>query len=207
MANARLVPSERHGERPRERARSGSPTFARELIETLVLAAIVFLAVNFAARTYQVDGPSMQPGLHTGERVLVNQLAFDFGSPQRGDIIVFHPPSDPSQVYVKRVIGIPGDRISISANSVAVNGHALDEPYIAPIDPSAPENDNVLPSITLGPNQYFVMGDNRQDSVDSRIFGYVPRANIIGKAQLVFWPLPDLHGVPTYSNDFKNLGR
>ncbi len=176
------------------------------MIETIVLTAIVFLAVNITIRPYRVDGPSMHPGLTTGDLVMVNQVSYDFGNPQRGDVIVFHPPSDPSVSYVKRVIGIPGDHISITANAVIVNGHTLKETYIAPLDSSVPENTSVLPNITLGPKQYFVMGDNRQDSIDSRIFGYVPRANIIGKAEVVFWPLPVIHGIPTFSSEFSGVG-
>lgn len=203
MANAQLVPSGRRV----ERSQRSNSTFARELIETIVLTAIVFLVVNVTARPYTVDGPSMQPGLYTGDRVVVNMLAYDFGAPQHGDVIVFHPPSDPGTVYVKRVIGVPGDHISITPDAVIVNGHKLNEPYISMIDPNAPENASVFPNITLGANQYFVMGDDRQDSIDSRIFGYVPRANIIGKAEFVFWPLPSLHGISTYSNVFSGVGR
>jgi signal peptidase I len=177
------------------------------VIETVVLTVIVFLVVNVTVRPYRVDGPSMRPGLYTNDLVMVSMLAYDVGSPQRGDVIVFHPPSDPGTVYVKRVIGVPGDQISITANAVIVNGHTLNETYISPLDPSAPENVSVLPKITLGAGQYFVMGDNRQDSIDSRVFGYVPRANIIGKAEFVFWPLPMLHGISTYSNDFNGVGR
>lgn len=203
MANPRLVPSRRGV----GRARGSGPTVAREVIETIVLTAIVFLVVNITARPYRVDGPSMQPGLYTNDFVMVNMLAYDFGNPQRGDAIVFHPPSDTSVSYVKRVIGVPGDHITITANAVIVNGHTLNEPYIAPLNPSAPENPNVLPNITLGPKQYFVLGDNRQDSSDSRFFGYVPRANIVGKAEFVFWPLPAIHGIPTYPQDFSGVGR
>lgn len=148
----------------------------------------------------------MQPGLHTNELVMVNLLAYDFGSPHRGDVIVLHPPDDPSTTYVKRVIGVPGDHISITTNAVIVNGHTLNEPYISPLDPSAPENPSVVPNLTLGPKQYFVMGDNRQDSLDSRSFGYVPRANIVGQAELVFWPLPVFHGIQTYPNVFSGVG-
>jgi signal peptidase I len=198
LANARLVPSRRR----LGAARSSGSTFAREVIETIVLTVIVFLVVNITARPYRVDGPSMQPGLYTNDLVMVNMLAYDFGNPQRGDVIVLHPPSDPGVSYVKRVIGVPGDRISITANAVIVNGHTLREPYISPLDPSAPENTSVLPSITLGAKQYFVMGDNRQDSIDSRIFGSVPRANIVGKAEFVFWPLPMLHSIGTFPNVF-----
>ena len=202
MANAQVVPSGRRVERKR---RSPS-SFARELIETIVLTVIVFLVVNVSARPYTVDGPSMQPGLHTGERVVVSMLAYDFGAPQRGDVIVFHPPDDPSSTYVKRIIGIPGDTISITPNAVILNGHTLSEPYIAVVNPGAPENISVLSKIKLGPNQYFVMGDNRQDSIDSRVFGYVPRANIIGKAEFVYWPVPTIHGISTYSSVFSGVG-
>lgn len=203
MANAQLVPSGRRV----ERARRSPSTFARELIETVVLTAIVFLVVNVTARPYTVDGPSMQPGLVTGDRVVVSMLAYNLGSPQRGDVIVFHPPDDPGTTYVKRIIGIPGDRISITPDAVILNGHKLTEPYISVVEPSAPENISVLPTITLKANQYFVMGDNRQDSVDSRVFGYVPRANIIGKAEFVYWPLPTVHGISTFSNVFSGSGK
>ncbi|HEX8733611.1 MAG TPA: signal peptidase I [Ktedonobacterales bacterium] len=203
MANAQLIPS---GKRPTVRPPRSTRILARELIETAVLMIIVFLVVNVTARPYSVDGPSMEPGLTTGDRVVVSMLAYDFGSPQRGDVIVFHPPSDPGATYVKRVIGIPGDRISITPTSVIVNGHTLKEPYITLLDPNTPANASVLPTVTLHANQYFVMGDDRQDSIDSRVFGYVPRTNIIGKAEFVYWPLPGLRGISTYSNVFSGVG-
>lgn len=180
---------------------------ARELIETVVLTAIVFLVVNVTVRPYHVDSPSMEPGIQFGDRMVVSTLAYSFGSPQRGDVIIFHPPSNPSQTYVKRVIGIPGDRISITPTAVIVNGHTLNEPYITLIDPSAPESSSVLPTVTLHANQYFVLGDNRQNSDDSRFFGYVPRANIIGKVEFIYWPLTDVRSVATYSNVFSGVGR
>lgn len=203
MAQAQLVPSGRGASR---QPRTGA-TFARELIETVVLTAVVFFVVTFTVRPYRVEGVSMQPGLQNGDLVVVSQIAYDFGGqPQRGDVIVLHPPSDPSVVYVKRVIGTPGDQLFITPNAVYVNGHKLDEAYIKLIDPSAMEN-QPLGKITLGPGQYFVMGDNRQNSTDSRVFGYVPRQNIIGKAEVVFWPAPMIHGIPTYSNIFSGVSR
>jgi signal peptidase I len=172
-----------------------------------VLTAIVFFAVTFTARPYRVEGVSMQPGLQSGDLVLVSQIAYDFGGkPQRGDVIVLHPPSDPGTVYVKRVIGLPGDQLFITPDAVYVNGHKLNEPYIQLLDPSAAEN-QPLGKVTLGPGQYFVMGDNRQNSTDSRVFGYVPRQNIIGKAEFVFWPAPMIHGISTYTNVFAGIGR
>lgn len=203
MAQAQVVPSGRGALRPQ---RSGA-TFARELIETVVLTAVVFFVVTFTARPYRVEGVSMEPGLRSGELVVVSQIAYDFGAqPQRGDVIVLHPPSDPSTVYVKRIIGIPGDQLFITPSAVYVNGHKLNEPYIQLIDPGAAEN-QPLGKVTLTSGQYFVMGDNRQNSTDSRVFGYVPRQNIIGKAEFIFWPAPMISGIQTYTNIFIGVGR
>lgn len=205
MAQAHVVPSGRRAGGPFARNTRGA--FARELIETVVLTAVVFFIVTFTARPYRVDGVSMQPGLRNGELVVVSQIAYDFGmQPQRGDVIVLHPPSDPSAVYVKRIIGVPGDVLFITPDAVYVNGHKLDESYIQLIDPNSAEN-QPLGKITLGDGQYFVMGDNRQNSTDSRVFGYVPRQNIIGKAEFIFWPAPEIKGIPTYPNEFSGLGR
>ncbi len=205
MAQAQVLPPGRGADRPRSR-RAGA-TFARELIETVVLTAIVFFVVTFTARPYRVEGVSMQPGLQSGDLVVVSQIAYDFGAqPQRGDVIVLHPPSDPGTVYVKRIIGLPGDQLFITPDAVYVNGHKLDETYIQLIDPKAAENEP-LGKITLQAGQYFVMGDNRQNSTDSRVFGYVPRQNIIGKAEFIFWPAQMIQGIPTYTNIFAGVGR
>ena len=174
----------------------------REVLETVILTALIFFVVRLTIQPYRVEGPSMEPGLHTGEWVLVNNLAYHFGSPQRGDVIVFHPPTDPGEQYIKRLIGLPGDTISITTTSIIVDSHTLKEPYIYPISPGEVENSSVLPKITLDANSYFVLGDHRQDSLDSRIFGSVPKQNIIGKAQFVMWPPNALEGLPTYSNVF-----
>ncbi len=205
MAQAQVVPSGRGANRPRSN-RTGA-TFARELIETVVLTAVVFFIVTFTARPYRVEGVSMEPSLRSGELVVVSQIAYDFGAqPQRGDVIVLHPPSDPSTVYVKRIIGIPGDQLFITPNAVYVNGHKLNEPYIQLLDPNSAEN-QPLGKIILKSGQYFVMGDNRQNSTDSRVFGYVPRQNIIGKAEFIFWPAPMISGISTYTNIFAGVGR
>ena len=200
-----LPPARKVAQPPRANSNRSSGQFAREILETLVLTAVVFFAVRASVQPYRVDGPSMQPGLHTSEYVMVSMLAYTIGSPQRGDVIVFHPPDDPSQNYVKRVIGIPGDRISVTATAVYVDGQKLDEPYIYPLAPGENENPVVIPNITLGPGEYYVMGDNRLDSKDSRFFGSVPRRNIIGKAEFVMWPGNDIHMIQTYSNVFAHV--
>lgn len=179
---------------------------AREIIETVVLTLLIFFAVHFSVQPYFVDGPSMQPGLHTGELVVVNLLTYDFSAPQRGDIIVFHPPDDPTQQYVKRIIGLPGDTVTITANSVFVDGKKLNEPYINTLAPGESESPVTIPDLKLGPNQYFVMGDNRDNSRDSRFFPTpVTRQMIIGKAEVVAWPLNSLKWIGTYSNVFAGL--
>lgn len=176
----------------------------REVTTTLLVTLVLFLGLRYSAQAVPLDGPSMQPGLHTNERVLVNSLAYAFSGPQRGDVIVLHPPSALGERYIKRVIGTPGDTITLTANSVAVNGVTLNEPYIAPIPLGETENPEPA-RITLGPDQYFVMGDNRANSQDSRYFGPITRADIIGKAEFVVWPMSSAHEIDTYATVFEDV--
>lgn len=180
---------------------------AREIIETLVLTLLIFFAVHFSVQPYFVDGPSMQPGLHTGDLVVVNLLTYDFSSPQRGDVIVFHPPDDPGQQYVKRIIGIPGDTIRLTPDAVYVNGKLLNEPYIHSLAPGEIENPSgVIPDMKLGKDQYFVLGDNRDNSRDSRFFpSPVTRQMIIGKAEVVAWPLNTIEWISNFPSVFAGL--
>ena len=179
----------------------------REVVETLLLTALVFLAVRGAVQYTPIHGPSMEPGLQSEQGVIVNQLAYFFGAPQRGDVIVFHPPISPSEEYIKRIIAIPGDTIALTDTSVTVNGVELKEPYVNPADTGPNENGQVIPPTKLGPGEYWVMGDNRGDSIDSRAFGAVPRQNIVGKAEMVIWPLTTIHRIPTYSEVFVGVGK
>jgi signal peptidase I len=168
----------------------------RELIETIALTLIIFLVIRFAAQSFRVDGESMEPGLHTDEFVIVDKMSYLFQSPQRGDVIVFHYPVDPSKDFIKRVIGLPGDTIRITGSSVIVDGQTLHEPYISL--PFNFENN----TWKLGPDQFFVMGDNRDNSLDSRSWGPLGRSYIIGKAIAVYWPVNDWEGINTYSSAF-----
>jgi signal peptidase I len=139
-----------------------------------------------------VDGTSMLPGLKNNQYVLVNKLAYLFHVPERGDVIVFHWPVDTNKDLIKRVIGVPGDVIVIDNKTVRVNGVLLNEPYIsAPANPAGN-------TWVVRPNEYFVMGDNRQVSDDSRDWGFVPKSYIIGKAVFVYWPLNSWHFINTY---------
>ena len=180
--------------------------FLREVIETVLILALLVVLTQVTVRQFWVVGPSMEPGLHSGELVLVNQLAYRFGSPHRGDVVVLHPPSDPDgQPYIKRIIGLPGDVITVTTTAIIVDGVKLREPYIYPLGPDEIENTSVLDHQKIGPNEYFVLGDHRTDSTDSRVFGGVPRQNIIGKAELVLWPLGSFEKIPTYPDVFANI--
>jgi len=172
--------------------------FMREILETIILTVLLFLVIRFAVQNYRVDGVSMQPTLQNGEYILVDKASYYLHPPHRGDIIVFEWPVDTTQDFIKRVIGVPGDHVQVTATGqVIVDGDSLKEPYIAPApDPYQPTN------IVLKPGQYFVMGDNRGDSSDSRIWGPVPTQDIIGRAILVYWPLSNLEIIPNYSSVF-----
>lgn len=165
-----------------------------EVLEILIIAIVsIFLIYHFIAQPFEVDGASMQPTFVSGsswydsEFVLVDEVSYHFESPQRGQIIVFHDPLDPSQFFIKRIIGLPGDVVSLSGGNVYINGVLLKEPYLAPgtmtTGPQA-----VYPK--LGPDQYFVMGDNRVESFDSRSWGPVDSSAIVGVVRigLKFWP-------------------
>jgi signal peptidase I len=187
---------------PRPVAQHRQSHLAREIIETIVLTAVIFVAIHYSVQTFSVSGSSMLPGLQNGEYVLVNKLAYLFHGPSRGDVIVFHYPLDPNLDFIKRVIAVPGDTIQLTLTQVSVNGVTLKEPYI-----SAPQNSCIgnIPCnkpFTLPPGDYFVMGDNRPNSDDSRTWGPLPSQYIIGKATVIFWPLSNWQIIPTYSNLF-----
>ena len=154
-----------------------------DIVETLVLSLILFFGINALTARIRVESISMQPNLYAGDMVLVNRLAYRFGQPQRGEIIVFKYPPEPTQTpYIKRIIGLPGDRIQIANGQVIVNDQVLVESYISVTTSRGGEW--VVPEQSL-----FVMGDNRNNSSDSRAWGMVPYDNIIGKALFIYWPL------------------
>jgi signal peptidase I len=189
----------------------------RELAETLLLAALIFLAVRASFQNFRVEGASMQPSLENGEYLIVNKLsyaeldlgAFDWlpffnvgnsrqelwGDPDRGDVIVFKAPTSTNRDFIKRIIGLPGDKIEIDSGVVTVNGQELSEPYIQGTTScgeacvyEVPEAGTLEAHAECGSNEcYFVMGDNRQNSSDSRQGWMVPRENIIGKALVTYW--------------------
>lgn len=179
--------------------------FLREVIETVLLTLLVFAVVKVTVQPYRIDGPSMEPGLHTNEYVMVNLLAYRFGSPQRGDVIVFHPPIDPTEQYIKRVIGVPGDTVTVTATEIFVDNVHLQEPYVYPLAPGEFGSTTILSQVKIGKGEYFVLGDHRDNSTDSRVFGPVRAQNIIGKAEFVLWPLTSAHMIDTYHNVFQKV--
>src|SRR5438046_2571312 len=161
--------------------------FVREIMETIVLTVLMFVVINLAVQNYDIDGPSMEPTLHNQERIMVDKVSYMFHTPSRGDVIVFIAPPNHSLNYVKRIIAIPGDVLTVDDTTVKVDGVTLKEPYVDPQrqgNPYDPIDNRVVP-----PNDYFVMGDDRFNSSDSRYWGFVLRDNIIARAALVYLSL------------------
>lgn len=154
-----------------------------EAVQTLVLAALLALVVRlFVVEPFRVDGPSMEPSLYTGERLLVDKISYRFHLPRRGDIVVFRNPRNQREDYIKRVVALPGDQVEMRLGKLYLNGQPIPEPYVLRDGVSAygPE---VIP-----PGYCFVLGDNRANSRDSRFFGPLPLSLIKGRAWLIFWP-------------------
>jgi signal peptidase I len=161
----------------------------RTLTLDLVFAlAVAFFIILFVYQPVKVEGGSMEPGLEDQERIFINKLVYRFGSIERGDIIVFRYPRDTRKSFIKRVIGLPGDHIRISYGRVFVNGRLLPEPYV----PGDYLDARSYPETTVPADDYFVLGDHRSMSNDSRDFGPVMRGFIYGKAVLGYWPVEKL---------------
>ena len=171
----------------------------REIVETVALTVLIFLVIRFVIQSYHVEGASMQTTLTSDNFVIVNKVSYLFHAPQRGDVIVFHYPLDTTRDFIKRVIGLPCDTIAVDSTTVTVNGVTLKEPYVkTPFNPVA--NKWVIPA-----NEYFVMGDNRQVSDDSRDWGCVPKDFIVGKAVAVYWPSKDWAIINTYPQVYTQI--
>ncbi len=155
----------------------------RDTVETLLLALVLFLAINTVTERIRVESISMQPTLFPGDYVIVNRFAYRFGhAPQRGDVIVFKFPPKPDDIpYIKRIIGLPGDQVHITDGMVYINGLQMIEPWLKVTTDFGGDW-----SVPVG--QLFVMGDNRNRSSDSRAWGFVPYANIIGRAEVIYLP-------------------
>jgi signal peptidase I len=169
---------------PRPAPGLGPVSLLRDVAISVALAVILIV---FIYQPVKVEGTSMMPGLTDQERIFVNKYEYKLGENNihRGDLVVFHYPKNPRESYIKRVVGLPGDSVRIVLGEVYVNGKKLSEPYVL----DAYRDRDSMDMEVIPPGHYFVLGDHRNSSSDSRSWGYVARDEIYGKAVLVYWPL------------------
>ena len=171
--------------------RSAASSLLREVAEVVVLAVILYVGISFAVQAVHVEGLSMYATLDNNDYLIANKIDYRLHAPQRGDIVILRPPTNNSTDFIKRIIGLPGERILIRSGVVYINGHRLDEPYLPEAwvsETNWPDNSS---GRVMGADEYFVMGDNRNRSQDSRFFGPISRDRIDGKAWFRIWPLAD----------------
>lgn len=164
---------------------AGFKSLLRETLETVILAVLIFLVIRSLVQNYRIEGQSMEPNFQHGQYLLVNKLAYRLGEYSRGDVIVFHYPNNPSQDYIKRVIGLPGDTVEFRDGALIVNGLNVDEPY----DQVPIARD--IQAQTVDPGFLYVLGDNRPASSDTRTWGQLSQEFVIGKAWFAIWPVGD----------------
>lgn len=164
-----------------------------ELIKTTAFIVLIFLIARlFFIQPFIVNGSSMEPNFHDKEYLLIDKISYRFTAPKRGDVVIFHPPNRPSVFFIKRIIGLPGEKVVIDNGTIFIynknypNGVALDEPYL---ESSEKTLGNL--SQTLKDDEYFVLGDNRNNSTDSREFGVLPKKNIAGRVFITIFPFSD----------------
>ena len=173
-------------------------SFLVEILQVVVFAISIFLFIYLLVmQPHKIKGSSMEPNFHDGEYLLTDKVSYRFGEPKRGDVVVFKAPTNNGEEFIKRIIALPGEQVSIKNSRISINGTPLEETYIA---------GNVITSgggflaegatVSVGQGEYFVLGDNRPHSSDSRAWGFVEKKEITGRAWLVYWP-PKSAGVIT----------
>lgn len=189
---------EEESKKPEETSKGWRQTVAENVKLVAIALTIAIVVRIFIAEPRFIPSPSMVPTLAVGDRLLVEKVSYHLHPPHQGDIVVFQPPPQlqeygyrASQAFIKRVIGLPGQQIQVTGGKVYVDGKALDEDYIL----AAPAYE--MPSVRVPENSLFVMGDNRNDSNDSHVWGFLPTENLIGRALLRFWPLEKAGSVQT----------
>ena len=189
------------------------PRLAREILEAVLLALLALVILQGTVRNFKVEGSSMSPTLEGGQYLVVDHVSylkldverlsrmvpfwtaddadpkFAFNPPVRGEVIVFRYPEDTRKDFVKRVVGLPGETVEVRSGLVYIDGETLDEPYLERMDRSNARR------TSLGEREYYVIGDNRRNSNDSRAWGIVPEKNIVGRVWLIYWPWEDVHFV------------
>jgi signal peptidase I len=162
--------------------------FLREVLETVLPALLIALLINiFVGQATRVEGQSMEPNLHSDQRLVVEKVSYRFHGPQRFDVVVLRLPSQGEELLIKRVIGLPGETVEFKNGRVYINGEQLDEPFT--VDETRPGRNG---TVTVPPLHVYVLGDNRDRSNDSRSFGPVPIDNVVGRAWLSYWPPEDV---------------
>jgi signal peptidase I len=190
---------------PAPSAKNQAGRAVREVVETLLLAALIFFLVRLVVLNFRVDGESMLPNLDDGEMLLVNRNAYQyydiggnryypFDPPERGDVIVFDPPTGSDKPYIKRIIGLPGEEVTFDEGNVFIDGEPLPEDYIQDRTGCRARSENC--DVVVPEGYVYVLGDHRSNSSDSRVFGPVPVGNIVGKAWFAYWPVGDVGFVP-----------
>lgn len=176
-----------------------------EIVQFAVIALIIVVPIRmFIAQPFIVSGASMDDTFATGQYLIVDQLSYYFSEPERGDVVIFRYPKDPSKFFIKRIIGVPGDTVDINGNTVTVTNASgtskiIEEPYVKIM------SENTVLSETLRPREYFVMGDNRDQSSDSRVWGILPRENIVGRAWVRLFPISKADFMPgVYDIEIEN---
>ena len=185
MSNPEFLadPEERGTEKDLRRARSRFFPSIHWFWDFVIAIGLALGIITFAYQPVKVEGTSMTPLLADQERIFVNKFVYKFSSIERGDIVVFQFPRDPRKSFIKRVVGLPGEAVEIRKGTVYINGEALAEEY--PLE----DDRGTFPRLRLPSGHYFVLGDRRRSSNDSRTWGTVPRDNIYGKAVFAYWPL------------------
>ena len=184
--NNSLEPMVQPPSRPSGRRRA--LRFVREVLETVIPALLIALLINvFVGQATRVDGQSMEPNLHTDQRLVVEKVSYRFHGPRRFDIVVLKLPDQGEELLIKRVVGLPGETVEIKNGHVYINDEVLDEPFT-----SEETRSRRYEKITVPPLHVFVLGDNRNRSNDSRSFGPIPIGNIVGRAWLSYWPPDDV---------------
>ncbi|WP_334110373.1 signal peptidase I [Thermodesulfitimonas autotrophica] len=164
----------------------GESGFLGDILESLIIAIVLAVVIRaFIFQPFYIPSGSMMPTLYRGDRIIVSKLSYRFHPPQRGDIVVFHYPRNPKKTYIKRLIGLGGETVALADGKLFINGQEVPEPYLPPGTYFADFGPVKVPE-----GCYFMLGDNRMNSEDSRVWGFLNRRLIIGKAVLVYWP-PD----------------
>lgn len=165
----------------------------REILDTVLLMLLIIVVTRVLVQTFRIEGVSMEPNLHDGQYLIINKFIYYLQPPQRGDVVVFRYPKNPRRDFIKRIIGLPGEKVEVKGERVFINGEELAEPY------ALHKGNYTWGPQRLGEDEYFVLGDNRNSSSDSHNWGPLPRDAIVGKAWISYWPPEHWGLVPHYS--------